>query len=259
MDFSLLPPFSGDGNTDAKLWLTRFQLLTTTKGLNDNKAKATLPLLLTDNALRWYMSLTQNIRDDFSLLQKEFLIRYGPDERVQWQRTAALYQTVQGASEKVEDFIANIVAKGTELELPQTQIKHIIINGLKPHIRQFVLQQNPETVDDLRQSARLAEVTTTDSTKEQQTLVAAIQRLEEKLEAMSVAVSSRPEFKHSLRDGGQWNKRTRQQTEVCGWCGRFSGHAKQNCPAYGKQCHKCRRFNHFAVACRSASRTQSTM
>lgn len=35
------------------------------------------------------------------------------------------------------------------------------------------------------------------------------------------------------------------------FCGYARNHDKKNCPAVGKQCTKCRKFNHFAKACQS--------
>jgi hypothetical protein len=40
---------------------------------------------------------------------------------------------------------------------------HIILNGLKPCIRQFVLWQNPGTIQELTQSAKLAQLTVVDN------------------------------------------------------------------------------------------------
>lgn len=190
VDFNLIGQFSGDGSQDAQLWLTRFQLMAVTKNLNDNKAKATLPLLLKENALRWYVALPQHVKDNYAELKREFIIRYGPDERVQWQRTASLYQTAQGSGESVEDYVSGVTSKGAELNLPEEQLRNIVLNGLRPHLRQFVLQQNPATLDDMRKSAKLAELTLPDTAKEQQSVATAIARLESKLELMSVAQAS---------------------------------------------------------------------
>ena len=38
-------------------------------------------------------------------------------------------------------------------------------------------------------------------------------------------------------------------TKQCENCGRK--HAKSSCPAKGKQCHACKKWNHFSALCRS--------
>ena len=43
-----------------------------------------------------------------------------------------------------------------------------------------------------------------------------------------------------------------QKKQPCGYCGQVGTHPKgKNCPAYGKKCSKCQRFNHFATVCRA--------
>lgn len=47
----------------------------------------------------------------------------------------------------------------------------------------------------------------------------------------------------------QQKKSNNDQEYQCLKCG--YKHKKKNCPAFGKQCVKCKKFNHFAVGCRS--------
>ena len=40
----------------------------------------------------------------------------------------------------------------------------------------------------------------------------------------------------------------------CGFCGLIGVHVKgKNCPAFGKKCNKCHKWNHFAAVCKSQS------
>ena len=40
--------------------------------------------------------------------------------------------------------------------------------------------------------------------------------------------------------------------KMCGYCGKTDSHKPgQNCPAFGKQCLKCGKYNHFATCCKS--------
>ena len=66
IDTNLIPHFSGEG--DSKLWITQFQLMVTTKGLNDAMARTTLPLK--DSALRWYISLEDDVKGDYDVLKE---------------------------------------------------------------------------------------------------------------------------------------------------------------------------------------------
>ena len=57
--------------------------------------------------------------------------------------------------------------------------------------------------------------------------------------------------------GGTWRTTTSNQARKCSGCGGLAhDQCDQQCAAWGRQCHKCRRDNHFASVCRSkASRT----
>jgi len=47
-----------------------------------------------------------------------------------------------------------------------------------------------------------------------------------------------------------FQKKSRDRKDQnCKYCG--LKHAKRNCPAYGKTCHKCGRKNHFATVCKT--------
>ena len=42
------------------------------------------------------------------------------------------------------------------------------------------------------------------------------------------------------------------QGRKCDYCGNNKHKTKTDCPAYGKQCHKCSKYNHFAKMCKSS-------
>ena len=45
--------------------------------------------------------------------------------------------------------------------------------------------------------------------------------------------------------------RNNDQSRVCKYCGNM--HQRGRCPAYGRMCNKCRKWNHFASVCQSKS------
>ena len=42
------------------------------------------------------------------------------------------------------------------------------------------------------------------------------------------------------------------QGRKCDYCGNNKHKTKTDCPTYGKQCHKCSKYNHFAKVCKSS-------
>ncbi|XP_070567222.1 uncharacterized protein [Ptychodera flava] len=47
----------------------------------------------------------------------------------------------------------------------------------------------------------------------------------------------------------QETSRKPEQGRACKYCGKRHGKDKEKCPAYGKQCHNCKKANHFASQC----------
>ncbi|XP_069109653.1 uncharacterized protein [Argopecten irradians] len=245
MEFSTMQPFAGEATEDAKLWLERFKLFAIAKGFNANKAKASLPLLLKDNALRWYLSLPPYVKDSYEDLKTEFLTRYGPDESTKWKRTVDLYQLKQ-TKETAEDYITKVTNLAAEVDLPEEQLKAIVLNGLKPQLQQFVLQKEPRDMEEVRKTAKLAEATNLNLHQHQDQLVAAIERLEERFEAMTVQINA----------AQQTQDVSNTYTPRCQRCGLQSHTSNQQCPAYGKTCYRCGKQNHFSRMCRVSKRAR---
>ena len=65
--------------------------------------------------------------------------------------------------------------------------------------------------------------------------------------------------KYSDKPTNQHNSPAKQhvnkQSESCYNCGNIHAHNKHACSAFGKQCNKCQRFNHFASVCCKSSQT----
>ena len=54
------------------------------------------------------------------------------------------------------------------------------------------------------------------------------------------------------------NKQSGRGKQPCGCCGQTDTHEEgKNCPAYGKKCIKCQRFNHFSSVCKSKGQDNS--
>ena len=53
----------------------------------------------------------------------------------------------------------------------------------------------------------------------------------------------------NFKRGAQQHEDGQRRNPICGNCG--LQHDKKQCPAYGKQCRNCGKFNHFHKWCRS--------
>ena len=60
-------------------------------------------------------------------------------------------------------------------------------------------------------------------------------------------LTKRPEARQPARRRSGYKKK-----QPCGYCGQVGTHPEgKNCPAYGKKCSKCQKFNHFATVCKA--------
>ena len=62
---------------------------------------------------------------------------------------------------------------------------------------------------------------------------------------------------HTKQYEGKYEGKKEPQKPTCGYCGKAGMHAigdRQKCPAYGKECLKCGRKNHFAICCRGGGK-----
>ena len=83
-----------------------------------------------------------------------------------------------------------------------------------------------------------------------------IRKMKSSDEASSVAkVQKQQRYKRKPTDG----KHKFDKSPPCNYCGLTGMHSKgKNCPAYGKKCNKCQRWNHFASVCRADTPTKQT-
>ncbi len=156
---SLTPePFHGKADEDALSFIDKFQCYITFNGLTEEKQKASFPLLLKDSAFTWYMALPETTRTgDMKDLLEEFKKRFGPESLLEWAQVTDIFSKKQAKSEKVQDYITTIQCHASIANLPDKQTVQAIISGLLPPIRQYVVQNNPETMADLLKHAKIGE------------------------------------------------------------------------------------------------------
>ena len=53
------------------------------------------------------------------------------------------------------------------------------------------------------------------------------------------------------RRSGRTDRKQQKQEQKCQYCGNNKHSDRRMCPAKGKQCHKCSKYDHFSKVCRS--------
>ena len=87
-----------------------------------------------------------------------FKARYKTPDTVMYQNATQLFSKRQDAGLSSEDYIAIMRKLGSEIGADDRMIRFAILNGLRPELRGFVIQKQPENFDQLVEAARLAEL-----------------------------------------------------------------------------------------------------
>ena len=90
----------------------------------------------------------------------------------------------QQPNQPVEDYICKLQQKALRANLTEEQTRYSMIHGLKPAIRQAVLQHDPTSVTDIRKWALIAESSSLE--REQPDLGDLIKRMDETLQKMQL-------------------------------------------------------------------------
>ena len=207
------------------------------------------PLFLKGPAYVWYASLDSQTKSDFTKLSTAFLERYRPSPILKFARVSQLFKERQG-TEKVLDFMDRIIHECHLVQLSEDIIQQILLNGLLPAIRTFVLQNQPQTVQKLKELAVLAEVSIS-TVPDEEEVIAVKNHTELTQKSNDVASSQQPRYQHQAHVRYQGRQRhnapykgvqTRRsvnthKAQTRGYkCGEYSQFHFRGCRADNKVC-----------------------
>ena len=90
-------------------------------------------------------------------MTQAFLDRYHIVGVTGWKDAASLWGTPQQPHQSVDDYLNQMERKASKTSMPDEQKRYAIINGLRPSIRQQVLQHNIINLSQIRHWATIAE------------------------------------------------------------------------------------------------------
>ena len=144
---------------------------------------------------------------------------------------------VQNPEEPFEQFVAELqlLVKDCEYDKQDEMVRDRIVAGVKnSKIRAKLLNEGSTlTLTRTLEVARTHELSHTQCSAMEEKTVNAVRQ------------------KQKSKHGKSEKQKTpaNSEKELCGKCG--YEHAKLQCPAYGKRCSKCKRFNHFQKMCKT--------
>ena len=292
MDSSFSPkPFYGKVGEDAETFLQEFDKYSIYRELDNNKSVALLRLLLKGGAGEWLERLTVHQKNDVDRLREAIKERYGRSKIVKHRTARELFMIKQQADQDVESYISACVKLSSSFgEQSENMAMYSIMGGLKPPLAAFVAQKQPESLKELIEHARMAELTVSPVSdnlmvEQMSEMKAAIQHLGEKLEKATTLqpISDRkqedtrrspPQQRQRQAAGGYRQQRGRERRddredtrrdsrteegskEGCSRCGFPGKHDQQSrCRAYNQSCFYCSKVGHFARCCYKAKRDE---
>ena len=179
-------PFCGRKSEDAEAWLKAVMNWVVYKRLHAEAAMAAVALLLKEGALQWFYNLQDDIRSSMADFTREFKQRYiTPNETNRWKDIVAVYEVKQTDGQSVNDFIDLVQKKGLKAEAKEEQVLAAILGGLRPSIRQSVLQHEPRTVQDIRKWGSVAESAEGQEGESSSALSAAVEEMKKQSSVLS--------------------------------------------------------------------------
>jgi hypothetical protein len=175
---TLVPsPFTGRHHEDVLEFIKNFELWATFRKMDEESKLAALPLLLKDGAAMWYNTQPHDTHRNFADLRQALGDRYGPTKSDAWKRAAELWQMKQSSKQSTDDFITSVQQAAQKLDVAVEQTFLVTLNGLRPNIRQHVIQHDPKTIDDIQKWGRLTEVSQEDTHDAEQHLRETVREL----------------------------------------------------------------------------------
>ncbi len=156
---TVIAPKAFTGKTsdgDAESWLEFFELYCKHRGLNPTERLTLFPLMMRNGAADWLATLTKTQLRSYDDLVTAFRDNYFVPAELRWREAGLLWNQCQKDDESVEEFVTRVRRGARRINLAETQLADIILNGLRPSIRMHVLQRRGD-LTDLIKTAKLAE------------------------------------------------------------------------------------------------------
>ncbi len=149
-----MPVFKGTSDRDPGMWFNKFVAFALANEWDDDKWLVQFPNYLDEAAFRWWDSLNEGDNDTVAKVTAAFEARF-----VQGCRYVELEKyekrTVQ-PGEAIETYVEEKVQMGKRLEKSDRDILDGIVNGLSPHLKNVVVQNEAKSVQEVIQCARRA-------------------------------------------------------------------------------------------------------
>ena len=147
--------FFGDDTQDSRDWLKTFQSWANIKHFSEETKIEIFKMFMKVNAARWIDTLQSSETDTFDHVKAAFFNRF--IEKDEWTDFIKMGQLRQEPQEPVITYLERALVLAKRVKLPEKHEIRALIEGLKPQIQTFVIQQKVGSFDALKEAALLAE------------------------------------------------------------------------------------------------------
>ena len=136
-------------------------------GWDDVNLSLGLPLYLKGHASAWFNTLPTPDEMSFDELSEELVTHFGSGAS-EWRVRQALGQRRQLEKESVAHYSYGLRTHCARINLPRTEWTHYFVQGLLPEIREYVVLQQPESLEVAENYAKLKESVLATSAKKEE-------------------------------------------------------------------------------------------
>ena len=228
-----------------KAWLKRFETFCVASDIKNTTRKRALLLYLAEpNLMDIFETLAETGDDsDYKTADEKLTEHFAPHKNTEFQRYC-FRQSRQAESETMDEFHTRSrkLAENCDFHDVDAEIKsQIISNGKSKKIINKALRDPSYTLKQMLEDGHKSEAAGL------QTQVTTQKMQATSLETYNLnRVQTKAKHKYAVRQDHSGKKESTCRRCVYNW-----PHLKSPCPAQGKQCGKCGKFNHFQKCCKS--------
>lgn len=262
--------FSGKVTDDPRKFMDRFEAHANLYRLNDHQKVLQFRLLLSGSADVWYTSLPARTRDNWIPLRASFLEAF-TGQTTAWMLEQDLAERRQKPGESVDGYVTDILSVAQRLNKRDEETRTILVRGLIPSIKKYVLLANPidlrSTIEKIRlgeaiakmdaePKASLSAISDYEELETRNLSLAAITNLENRFNRFQIETNKKLDGIASTEGSsrgfpqGHSHQGPRGELEElrCYNCD-DQGHISRNCPRRQTRCQICNETDHTARTC----------
>ena len=148
--------FKGEDSYDINDFLGQFDRYCRLNRVADETKALLFSTYLGTQPLQYYESLDGAIKANFGRLRQSFIAEYNPENR-KFHRRQRLSRRKMKETESVKDFYISLQTEARKLEYPDEGTLQLFIEGLAPEIKEHVLLQAPNTINEAYRHAQAKE------------------------------------------------------------------------------------------------------